>query len=193
MQNGCKRNYLLLQKTVEVIKVSERNRGMSIRELAQRFDCGKTQIAMILKTKASILSMYESNASSSRILTSKTYGRQSEYVDINKSLYEWYTLACSKNIFPMGPQLIEKAKQIADCLGKGDFKASNGWLEKWNIRYNIKQLRVSGESGDVHGATVYSWKERLPELTAGYTSLMIFGISTKQGYSGKHCLTVALG
>lgn len=142
---------------------------MTLRELGQQFGCGKTQIAKILKIKESVvLSMYESNASSSRVLTSKTCGRQSEYGDINKSLYKWYTLACSKNIFPIGPQLIEMTKQIAKVLGKDDFKGSNAWLEKWKKRYNIKQLQVSGESGDVQGPTVDSWKERLPELIAGY-------------------------
>ena len=163
-----KRNYLTLKKKVEVIKFSEKNRGMSIRELAQQFDCGKTQIASILKTKASILSLYESNASSSRVLTAKTCGRRSEYDDVNKSLFDWYTLACSKNVFPTGPQLMEKAKQIASCLGKEDFKGSNGWLEKWKKRYNITHLRICGKSGDVQGPTVESWKERLPEIIAGY-------------------------
>ena len=171
-----KRNYLTLKQKVEVIRTIEKNRGMSLRELSQQFDCGKTQIAKILKSKEPILSMYESNASSSRVLTSKTCGRQSEYGDVNKSLYEWYTLACSKNIFPMGPQLIEKAKQIATCLGKDEFKGSNGWLEKWKKRYNIKQLKISGESGDVQGPTVDSWKERLPELTAGYARDDIWNI-----------------
>ena len=36
----------------------------------------------------------------------------SEYAKINEALYDWYVLATSKNIFPMGPQLVEKAKQI---------------------------------------------------------------------------------
>ncbi len=39
--------------------------------------------------------------------------------------------AGSKNIYPAGPQLIKKAKQIADILGKPEFKGSNGWLTKW--------------------------------------------------------------
>ena len=56
--------------------------------------------------------------------------RTSEYAEVNDKLYEWYLLACFKNIFPGGPQLIEKAKQIAERLGKSDFKVSNGWLEK---------------------------------------------------------------
>lgn len=122
MQNGfCKIQEELptLKKKVEVVKVSEKNRGMSLHELAQLF-------AKILKTKESVLSMCESNASSSRVLTSKKCGRQSEFGDVNRSLYEWYT-----NIFPMDPELLEKAKQITTCLGKDDFKGSNGWLEKW--------------------------------------------------------------
>ena len=63
-----------------------------------------------------------------------------------------------------GPQLIEKAKMIADALGKSDFKGSQGWLEKWKKRFAIKQLKICGESCDVQGETVDSWKERLPEL-----------------------------
>ena len=49
-----------------------------------------------------------------------------------------------------------------------DFKGSNGWLEKRKKRY-IRQFTVSGESGDVQGATVDSWKERLPEIVQGYS------------------------
>ena len=64
--------------------------------------------------------------------------------------------------------MAEKAKEIAMILDKPDFKASNGWLDKWKRRYNIKHITVSGEAGDVEGATVDSWKERLPELVRGY-------------------------
>ena len=62
-----------------------------------------------------------------------------------------------------GPQIAEKGRQIA-TLGKAGFTCSNGWLEKWKSRYNIKQFVISGESGDVDGVTIDSWKERLPEL-----------------------------
>ena len=50
------------------------------------FDCEKTQ-----KQKDSLLSMYNKfNASGSRVHTNKT-SHVSEYEEINKSLYEWYT------------------------------------------------------------------------------------------------------
>ncbi len=87
-----------------------------------------------------------------------------------------YMAACSKNIYPAGPQLIEKAKQIADVLGIPEFKGSNGWPTKWKNRYNIKKVRICGESGDVRGETVQSWKERLPEILRGYSKEDIWNI-----------------
>ena len=50
------------------------------------------------------------------------------------------------------------------------FKGTNGWLEKRKKRYNVKKLAVCGESGDVCGDTVVSWKERLPELVQRYSN-----------------------
>ena len=35
--------------------------------------------------------------------------RPFQYAKINEALYNWHVLAASKNIFPMGPQLVEKA------------------------------------------------------------------------------------
>lgn len=161
-----KRNYLTLQKRVEVIKEFGKNPGMNHRVLAEMFNCGKTQIGQILKQKESILSLYQSNRSAKR----KKMSRASAFEDVNKAVFEWYSMACSKSIFPGGPQVAEKAKQIAEKLGKSDFKGSNGWLTKWKGRYNIKKFRVCGESGDVRGETVESWKERLPELMQGYSA-----------------------
>ena len=40
MASKPKRNYLTLKKKVDVIKTAEKNRGMSIRELGEQFDCG---------------------------------------------------------------------------------------------------------------------------------------------------------
>ena len=62
----------------------------------------------------------------------------------------------------------EAHKEIAERLGKTNFKGSRGWLDKWKLRYNIKQVKVCGESSDVRGETIDSWKERLPEILHGY-------------------------
>ena len=101
-----KRNYLTLKQKVEVITTVQNNPGINTRTLENMFNCGKTQIGKILKQKE--LALYESNASKTRAHTNRT-SRPSEYEEINQSLYTWYTMACSKNIFPMSPQLAEKA------------------------------------------------------------------------------------
>ena len=46
------------------------------------------------------------------------------------SLYDWYRLACSKNIYPDGPVLKEKAIEIADKLGVEGFKWMAREMEK---------------------------------------------------------------
>ena len=77
-------------------------------------------------------------------------------------------MAVRKNIYPDGPTLCEKAREIAKRLELSNLKASNGWLEKWKARHNIKKMIISGESGEVSGKTVESWKNCLPEIVEGY-------------------------
>ena len=123
-------------------------------------------LIIILKNKEHIISLFYDNSSGSRVHTIKS--RTSEYFEVNEALHKWFHLACSKNIYPGGPELMEKAKEIAEKLGISDFKGSQGWLDKWKKRYNVKQLKICGESGDVQGETIDSWKERLPEIIQGY-------------------------
>ena len=113
------------------------------------------------------MSQDEANMAHSSVQLKKT-SRRSKYGDINDSLYEWYLMATSKNIFPTGPLLTEKAKRIALHLSQHDFRGSSGWLTKWKQRFNVKRLTICGESCDVRGETVESWKERLPQILDGY-------------------------
>jgi len=49
-----KRNDLTLQQKVSVIKAHLKGPQPSVRQLAEQFDCGKTQISTILQNKAEI-------------------------------------------------------------------------------------------------------------------------------------------
>ena len=40
-----------------------------------------------------------------------------EYSGINDALYQWYKFAVKRNLFPDRGLLVEKAREIADCLG----------------------------------------------------------------------------
>lgn len=165
-----KRVHLSLETKVKVINQAKSDSQVTVRSLAETFGCGRTQISDILKNKESILLAYESNASTCK------KRRASKFGDVNEALYQWYRMACSKNIYPCGPQLCAKAKEIAVRLGVSNFEGTNGWLEKWKTRYNVKKVAISGESGDVSGATVSAWKERLPEILRGYSKKDVYNI-----------------
>ena len=144
-----------------MINAAQKNPGVNVCSLAEQVQCGKTEAAEILKKKKSLLSMYEANFSTVQAKISRT----SQYFEIKVALFDWFKLACSKNIYPGGPQLVEKARQIAAAH---EFKGTNNcWLERWKMRYNVKRFRVCGESGDVSGVAVDSWKEHLPEILQG--------------------------
>ena len=103
------RHTLSLKEKYDVIDTSNKNPGMGSRALAAMFFCGKSQIQAILNNKESIVELYESNMSSTSMSTRKRC-RESDYSQINEALYSWYLLATSRNIYPSGPQLCEKAK-----------------------------------------------------------------------------------
>ena len=84
---------------------------------------------LTLKSQESIVPLYEANVSSSLSRTSLK-SHSSEYSEINDALSKWYLLACSKNVYPAGSQLIKRSKEIAVQLGKPEFKGTNGSLEK---------------------------------------------------------------
>ena len=43
-------------------------------------------------------------------------------------------------------------------------------------RYDIHKMKINGESGDVAGETVASWRERIPELLRGYSAENVWNL-----------------
>ena len=120
-----------------------------------------------MKDKAAIIERYEANVTGN-LRQSLKESRKSPYVEINDLLDQWFLVAVRKNMYPDSPTPCAQALEITKRLQVGDFKASNGWLEKWKARHNIKGMTISGESGEVSSKTADSWKERLPEIIHGY-------------------------
>lgn len=114
----------------------------STRKLAEKIKCGKTQIQNILKKKDEILRSFETNSSSN---IKRLRGVKNNEID--STLLEWLRKARSKNIPITGPMLQEKAMQISKALDvqPEEFKASNGWLNRFKTRNGIKAKYISGD------------------------------------------------
>jgi hypothetical protein len=65
--------------------------------------------------------------------------------------------------------LKEKALHITACLGRANFLASNGRIDRFNRRHNIVYKTPSGETRNVDPDTVDDWKYyRLLQGIEGY-------------------------
>ena len=90
--------------------------------------------------------------------------RLGEYTYIEEALFKWFTSARSAGVPIIGPVLATKAESLAEKLGRINFRASNGFIERFEERRGIVCKNVCGESNTVDCEIVQSWKEKLPSL-----------------------------
>jgi hypothetical protein len=65
--------------------------------------------------------------------------------------------------------LKEKALHTAACLGRANFSASNGWIDRFQGRHNIVYKTLSGEITSVDPETAEDSKNyQLLQETEGY-------------------------
>jgi hypothetical protein len=59
-----------------------------------------------------------------------------KYERLNDLVWQWFCVVRAKNMLS-GPIIKEKALQFAQELGITEYKASNGWLDKWKERHSL--------------------------------------------------------
>ncbi|CAF4468475.1 unnamed protein product, partial [Rotaria sp. Silwood2] len=80
-----------------------------------------------------------------------------------------------KKIPVSGPIFQTYARQIAQELGdKSGFKASNGWLKRFRVRYNVHFRMISGKGAAVNQDTVIYWKTRLSTILEQYNPVDVY-------------------
>ena len=166
---GRKRKILTLQERVKVVDRLEK--GESARMIATSLAVGKTQIQAIASDKVEIKRRWQEGENGKR-----KYGKQRKcgYPDLDDAVWSWFCEARSRNI-PMSGRLIqEKAAVLATAIGHDDFTASNGWLDRWKTRHNVRCSVLNGESADVPEGAVADWSVRLPAICDGYAAKDIF-------------------
>ena len=131
--NSRKRKVLSLRERVAVL--SKIDSGKSCRSVAGEIGVGKTQIQGILWDREDILKRWEAGEHSDKKYTKV---RRTGYEDLDKVVWEWFTRARAKNIPVSGKLIQERAIMYARELGHDSFTGSNGWLEKWQKRHNVR-------------------------------------------------------
>lgn len=145
----------------KVIQFVEENPKKKKLEIAKNFDITPSTLTTIIKNKEK----YGVDAGLSKICKKAKKG---ELQDVEEAVIKWLKQCRDKNVPVGGPILQEKAQQFAGQLGHADFRASNGWLDRFKKRHEISFKKVCGESAAVDDATCEDWKVKLPDLTRGY-------------------------
>jgi hypothetical protein len=168
MSSG-KRKRLTLAQKIEVIKFVEAE-NVGVRAVAEKFDIGKTQVSDILKNKVYLSQTFvEKGSENSKRKFPKSDG---EIIDI--VIFQWYLHARVNNLPISGPLLKEKALELASEVGLNDFKASNGWLQKFKERHQISYKSTHRVSDSVKQCIVTEWFDKVKELINGYNKCDIY-------------------
>jgi len=138
-----KRKAITLETKYEVI--FKRHKGAKACDLMQEYDLASSTVATIMKNKEKILAEYESNAAGSERNQASSRIKQPTYQDIDNAVKEWFwqTISINKNVVISGPEIQNQALKYASILNHPEFKASNGWLQRFKERNQILFREIS--------------------------------------------------
>ena len=96
-------------------------KSMRNKEAAEKFGVPKNTISTWIKNKEKFFQALEEI-------------RKSQYEKVEKALFEWFILQRSQSIPTDVSMIQEKGFFFAEKLEIPDFKASDGWFDKWEKR-----------------------------------------------------------
>jgi hypothetical protein len=164
-----KRKRLSVKEKIDIIDESEKS-GLSTRKLAEKFKVGKTQVTMLLQNKEEIKKFYREGGN----VEQKRKFPKTEGLAVDQIVFNWFCKARNKHLPISGPIIQAKALEVAESLGLNEFKASNGWLERFRQRHDITFKAICGESADVNIEDVKIWKEKLLNILKHYAPKDVF-------------------
>ena len=95
--------------------------------------------------------------------------KKSDNKDLDVAVFTWFKNVRSNNIPVNGIIIKEKALSLAKSLELTDFRASDGWLDKWKQRHNVTFKALSGEGNAVTPEMTASWSVTyLPTILSKY-------------------------
>jgi len=100
--------------------------------------------------------------------------RSSSMEPLENAMAIWYSQMRSRGLPIGGNILLEKARFFAEQMDL-DFKASQGWLDRFKRRHGLSLKVMSGEAGSVSDETIQRWTtEQLPKILSGWVPSQVY-------------------
>ena len=128
-----------LKDKYEALKKIER--GIPKKDVAAQYKVPRNTLSTWVKNKEKIVKAFEggNNPSTQKL-------KSSGHENLDQATYKWFVKMREEGLPISGPVIKEKAAKYAVELGIDDFKASNGWFDRWKGRHEIAFKTVSGEA-----------------------------------------------
>nr|XP_037272721.1 tigger transposable element-derived protein 4-like [Rhipicephalus microplus] len=162
------RKPLTLEEKLRMIEEAEKRSGATKASIARDLNISESSLKTILPKKDSIL------LNAAKFGLNKNATKGGKYAAMEAAFVEWLRQARSSEIALDGAMLKEKAETVALRCGIDDFKASNGWLDRFKKRSGVVYSRCCGESSSVSSDTVEKWTALLPESIRQYKPFNVF-------------------
>ena len=141
------------------------DRGAKYCDIMATFGCSKGVITKIKKSRDEIETALRNNHDLS---TSQLMRVSGDAAEIDRRVLEWFRVARGRGVPVSGQLLKEVALRAATSLKLPNFKASNGWLMRFQKRNLISLHEISGEARDMDSSAAANWKVTVGELVGAY-------------------------
>ncbi|XP_033230366.1 jerky protein-like [Belonocnema kinseyi] len=113
--------------------------GDSVKNIAEKYNVHASTVRKWRKNEEDIAEKKTKNPN-------KKQFKQNPNERLNEALHIWLLERRKAGFSVSGPQLKEKARELAKIVGSTEnFVASDGWLTYWKKTYGIRHLAVTGE------------------------------------------------
>lgn len=165
-----KREVLSISEKSKIINMIEIEKK-SIAAVAKIYSKNESSIREVLKNKDKIRASFSTAPQTAKVTATI---RNKVLVKVENALNLWVEDMTRKNIPIDGKMLQQKALILYEDMQPPDaieeerksFTASRGWLHRFKTRFNLKNIKMTGESASADHTTAASFPEKFKQIIA---------------------------
>uniref|UniRef100_A0A1B6BY84 HTH CENPB-type domain-containing protein n=1 Tax=Clastoptera arizonana TaxID=38151 RepID=A0A1B6BY84_9HEMI len=157
---SAKRKHITLSLSEKLAVLQRLDKGESLQKIAKELNVGVTTIKDWRKNRKDIESHTMTIDGENALKNRKTL-KKPKLELLDSALWMWFSQERRKGTPISGPIIKEKAIILHKKLEVGsEFKASEGWIDRWKTRHGIRFISICGEklSADAEAANEFSVK-----------------------------------
>ena len=138
--------------------------GKTRSQVTTKYGIPKNTLSTSLKNKDKIFEATKKGSNSKRQRLT-----QGTFANLDQAMFKWRLVARSRDVAVSTLVFKTKAIEFAEKMNVENFKASDGWLDRWKKRFNVSFKTVSGESNACTDEMVATWEQTtLPTILSKY-------------------------